>query len=138
MRTHCWYFRQDSLFLLTPQSIVECHGDHSRVESPHSLHSELRNAWGVEQSVPTLLHLLLSEPAGEIDAQVDSCEVIGLLYSTDQHQVIGGTPTPKVLDTCCGLEAGELDSNVRGNRGLKGSELTENVVDFFPIDLVTY
>ena len=59
-------------FFLTPECIVECHGDHTRVEASHGLNSQLGDTLGVEESVPTFLHLLQSEPAGEVDTQVYS------------------------------------------------------------------
>ena len=35
--------------------------------------------------MPALLYLLKGEATGEVDTQVDSIQVIGLLYSTDEH-----------------------------------------------------
>ena len=91
---HRRYFCQDCLLLLTPERVVESHGDDAGVESPHGLHGQLGDARGVEQGVPALLHLPQGEAAGEVDAQVDGRQVVGLLDGTDQHQVIGGPPSP--------------------------------------------
>lgn len=81
--TYSRYSGQDCLFLLTPESIIEGHRDHSRMEGPHGLHCQQRDTRGVEQSMPTLLHLLQGEAAGEVHSQVNSHQVVGLLYSTD-------------------------------------------------------
>ncbi len=110
---YCWYLCQDSLLLLTPQRVVECHGDHPGVEGPHSLHSQLGDAGGVEQGVPALLHLLESESAGEVDAQVDGCEIIGLLHGTDQHEVVSWTPPPEVFDTCPSLREDNIKRTMK-------------------------
>lgn len=79
------------------------------MKSPHGLHGQRGDAVGVEQGMPALLHLLEGEPAGEVDPQVDGCQIIGLLHCADEHQVVGGSPSPQVLDTSCCLymEKGE-------------------------------
>ena len=58
----------------------------------------------IEEGVPTFLHLLQSEPTGELHSQVNCWEVVGLLDSTDQHQVIRWLPSTQVLG--CGWRLG--------------------------------
>ena len=107
---------QHCLFLLTPQGVVQRHGDDPWVQPLDGLNGELRDERIVEESMPTFLHLLQGEPAGEVHAKVDSTEVVGLLDRADEHQVVCRSPSTHVLHLRVGLH-GSFASECFTRRG---------------------
>ena len=81
--THWGYPGQHRLLLLAPERIIECHGDDPRVQTLDGIDGQLGDPGIVEQRLPSLLHLLQGEAAGEVDAQVHGAQVVSLLHGTD-------------------------------------------------------